>query len=279
MILSYNPKCIADICCGSGAVTIELLNRGVDPSNILMVDAGPWGWFWRDVGAGEFDFALFESLWATMPRDPKLVASWVHKEIAMLPPSSVTFIILQAASFGSTPVWWDGKGWRRGEGNRKYKARSYWEPKATSKETKPRGTIFQPTEIPLRIQALMSSAKGIKGFASKAEVVDFMGVDIMYVDPPYGGTSGYGVDIDWRSLVGQCPVLVSEGVPLEGATKVVELASRKGASLNGKSSGNSSEWLSTYESVLTPGEQQALGRQPSSARLAKRSKCRSSQLT
>lgn len=32
-----------DICCGSGAVSIELLNRGIKPSNIHMIDKSPWG--------------------------------------------------------------------------------------------------------------------------------------------------------------------------------------------------------------------------------------------
>ena len=29
-----------DLCCGSGAITLELINRGIHPSNITMVDRG-----------------------------------------------------------------------------------------------------------------------------------------------------------------------------------------------------------------------------------------------
>lgn len=36
-----------DLCCGSGAISIELVNRGVNPSNIIMVDKSPWDYFGR----------------------------------------------------------------------------------------------------------------------------------------------------------------------------------------------------------------------------------------
>lgn len=41
-----------DLCCGSGAVSLELISRGHNPAKITMVDAGPWGDVWRLVGAG-----------------------------------------------------------------------------------------------------------------------------------------------------------------------------------------------------------------------------------
>lgn len=34
-----------DLCCGSGAFSIELINRGILPENITMVDAGCFGAF------------------------------------------------------------------------------------------------------------------------------------------------------------------------------------------------------------------------------------------
>ncbi|WP_230988293.1 DNA adenine methylase [Bathymodiolus japonicus methanotrophic gill symbiont] len=34
-----------DLCCGSGAVSIELVNRGVEPSRIWMLDISTWGFF------------------------------------------------------------------------------------------------------------------------------------------------------------------------------------------------------------------------------------------
>jgi len=32
-----------DLCCGSGAISIELMNRGIKPDKINMVDLSPWG--------------------------------------------------------------------------------------------------------------------------------------------------------------------------------------------------------------------------------------------
>lgn len=31
-----------DLCCGSGAISLELINRGVNPENIIMLDVGVW---------------------------------------------------------------------------------------------------------------------------------------------------------------------------------------------------------------------------------------------
>ena len=35
-----------DLCCGSGAISIELVNRGIDPKSISMLDISSWGTFW-----------------------------------------------------------------------------------------------------------------------------------------------------------------------------------------------------------------------------------------
>ena len=32
-----------DLCCGSGAVSLELINRGFNPNNIIMIDNGCFG--------------------------------------------------------------------------------------------------------------------------------------------------------------------------------------------------------------------------------------------
>ena len=45
---------IYDLCCGSGAITVEFLNRGVHPNNIVMCDCSSWGKFWKSIGEGSF---------------------------------------------------------------------------------------------------------------------------------------------------------------------------------------------------------------------------------
>jgi len=49
-----------DLCCGSGAVSIELVNRGVDPSRIWMLDISSWGCFWSAIGSGTFNMEIFD---------------------------------------------------------------------------------------------------------------------------------------------------------------------------------------------------------------------------
>ena len=49
-----------DLCCGSGAITLELINRGILPSNITMVDKGVFGAFWSSVSNNKFNLKIFE---------------------------------------------------------------------------------------------------------------------------------------------------------------------------------------------------------------------------
>lgn len=66
---SKNGTRIYDVCCGSGAVTIEFLNRGVDPSNITMLDISSWGKFWKSIGNGDFSLDKFSWYCNQVPRD------------------------------------------------------------------------------------------------------------------------------------------------------------------------------------------------------------------
>ena len=50
-----------DLCCGSGAITLELINRGVNPKNITMVDASMWGKLWEAIANNEFKLDIFKN--------------------------------------------------------------------------------------------------------------------------------------------------------------------------------------------------------------------------
>ena len=44
--LDHNENTVFyDLCCGSGAISIELVNRGIKPSQIVMVDLSSWAAF------------------------------------------------------------------------------------------------------------------------------------------------------------------------------------------------------------------------------------------
>lgn len=60
-----------DLCCGSGAISIEMINRGFYDSNITMVDASPWGLFYQGVGDLTFSTDVFKTYIDDIPKDIK----------------------------------------------------------------------------------------------------------------------------------------------------------------------------------------------------------------
>jgi hypothetical protein len=219
-----------------------------------MVDAGPWGEFWKAIGTGTLNIerlkSFFDRVRALSPLD---VARYVETDVAALPPTPETFLVLQSAAFGSTPVWWDGAGWRRGEMSvqRKYKARSYWEPGPDSVETAPRATIFTPEKIVKRVERIVEQGRGLNVVHGEAEDVELFHPGVAYIDPPYAGFSGYGVtmDVDHIVINALVPVYVSEGRKMAGCDEAWKLAGgRKGAALNGKSGSSvAEEWLNFFD--------------------------------
>lgn len=257
ILLRHCPEHVFDLCCATGSVSMALVDVGYPPERITMVDAGPWGMFWSQIGRGTFDLVGFRTLMTHMPADPTKVAAWVEQDVASRPVSSSTFLVLQAASHGATPVWYDGANWRRGEGNRKYKARGFWTPPPGSKEKNPRGTIFRPEELVPRVEEIVEKMRGVEAFHAKAEMIPITDVvsSAVYCDPQYEGITSYGTTIDWRTTLvdrlGFARLFVSEGKPLEGAHATTCLYTRKRGGLNGAGAEEGAEeWLSTWRGAL-----------------------------
>src|SRR5271157_351080 len=106
-----------DLCCGCGAIPIELVNRGHRPSDIHMLDAGPWGLFWADVGNGVFDLDYFKFYCASVPRDRTQIKPFMQK-MFKLPAGAdqvYKFLLLQACAFGGAAVWLDDDKWHKGD--------------------------------------------------------------------------------------------------------------------------------------------------------------------
>ena len=96
-----------DLCSGSGAISIELINRGIKPKNIKMLDASEWGLFYKQVGEGSFDLDVFKLYIDDIPKDITKIQQHIqdlYKQDANVD-TAYKFLILQAASFGSKAIW------------------------------------------------------------------------------------------------------------------------------------------------------------------------------
>jgi hypothetical protein len=108
-----------DGCCGSGAFAMALLEREIaQPDQITMVDSGPWGWVWEQVGRGDFPLESLRYLIQGAPKYAEQLQSWLYtiaemsKEIHKKPnlyPNIATyytpaFLLLQAGANSSLPV-------------------------------------------------------------------------------------------------------------------------------------------------------------------------------
>ena len=102
-----------DLCCGSGTVSIELVNRGFNPKLLYMVDSGPWGIFWESIGKGSFNLNRFRKLLDGIPDRP-LIQTYA-KELSRQPAHIDTpyvYLILQACAFGGKAIWIKDDRWQ-----------------------------------------------------------------------------------------------------------------------------------------------------------------------
>lgn len=236
-----------DLCCGSGAVTVELLNRGWAADAIVMVDIGPWGSFWKALGAGTFDMGRFEALVRSMPAEVGDIQAWLVAQAAQpVREDEVPYLfpILQAGAFGSKAVWTEGSRWRTPG------FRSYWLPTATSSRRSPVNPMMPMPETLLeRVAALVPRALGLRALRASVETTpwDTAWGGLVYLDPPYAGTTTYGGGFDILAFARSCPfpTWVSEGRALTPGAVGLAMGRRKGG-ISGDRTEAHDEWLSPF---------------------------------
>lgn len=238
-----------DVCCGSGAMTLEAVKRGIfDPHEITMVDRGPWGLLWKSVGEGTFNLRRFKVLLLGIPEDPDKIRDYL-KGLASEPTSvedaPYIFLILQAGSFGGSAIdyrhdgTWDTGGFR-----------SYWKPTATSKRRSPVNPMMpMPTTLHDRMSEIVQNMKGVRGIWGFADREFPVGCPLVYIDPPYAESSGYAHTLDLedyllklRKTAADPRVYVSEGRPLPGTNWCLSKGQAKGG-MNGRRRNAKAEWL------------------------------------
>lgn len=247
ILLRDSPDRIYDVGAGSGAVSLSLVEAGFPADRLTLIEAGPWGGFWKAVTEGSLDITLVERLLLVeRPVDPRRVKGWVEDLAAQGDLRPEVFLVLSAAAYGSVPVWHDGSGWRRGDAasSRGYSARGYWEPGPSSPESKPRGTIFAPRKILERTRAAMAALEGASVIHALEEEVSYLPGTI-YTDPDYQGTSGYGWSINLERLLQRAcgPVFCSEQTVRLCPDEVHRLGRRKRGAIRGNAKDAAEELL------------------------------------
>ena len=187
-----------DLCCGSGAITLELINRGINPNNITMVDSGVYGAFWESVSNNEFDINIFKKEIDKLPSVDK-----IQEYLQSLSNSDVNtellqyhYLLLQSGSFGSKQIWIENNKWKNNS------FRSYWLPTETSSRRSPVNPMMpMPNTLYSRVSNIIDCIGGainaINSDISKLKWC-FDKNSIVYIDPPYKNTTGYGFEFNYE---------------------------------------------------------------------------------
>ncbi len=240
-----------DLCCGSAAVSIELVNRGIDPSRIHLLDISSWGSFWEAIGSSTFSMDVFDRFLSALPSDKRALKAYVSA-LSKRPigdNEAELYPILQACSFGGKQIWRSGDRWANAF------FRDYWEPTATSIRRSPANPM-QPSSIELRrrVHALVGGMKGVTCFHADIDTIlshPLPASSVVYVDPPYRNTTGYAYSFDVSSFIrrfqelNDAPLFISEGVPLNSEALKLSVGGAKGG-ISGTRIGRHEEWLSLY---------------------------------
>lgn len=234
-----------DLCCGSGAISVAMVNRGIKPQNITMIDASPWGLFWKKVGNGTFSLSKFKGYIDQLPK-PEQMQSFVKElsqQEASIDPECV-FLILQAASFGGKAIWFNANKWQN------CSFRNYWLPTEKSNRRSPVNPMMpMPNTLYSRVAIICERMLGVNGKWLDVRCAD-LDSGVIYIDPPYDGTTKYGSFFDLKQLLNLCkaPCFVSEGKPLDGAkyTYKISSARKKGGISGERKIAPSEEWVSVF---------------------------------
>ena len=234
-----------DMCCGSGAVSIELVSRGFDPKAVTMIDTGPWGIVWQHIGEGHFSLGVFKSYIDQVPKNLAQVKDFVV-ELSKQPASIDTpyvFLLLQAAAFGGKAIWIEDGKWSN------CGFRSYWLPTETSNRRSPVNPLMPlPGTLYGRLEALCEGMHGVTAACLDCREVSILPSGVVYVDPPYAGTAGYGspaFDVVKFARSLSVPCFVSEGCAISEHATWLSWGRAKGGMSGARRCANE-EWLSRF---------------------------------
>jgi 16S rRNA G966 N2-methylase RsmD len=219
-----------DLCCGSGAISLELINRGWNPKDITMLDSGPWGIVWESIGKCTLDYDKLYDLASDVLRnnfDSKIL------KLANGTISPESFLILQSVSFGGKAIWIE---------NNKFKHHNFIKENTPTIYVTAKKRIENMLEV---VQAYLIPLKGINGHC-----LDISSFKVesgkVYIDPPYASTLKYGNNFNVLNIISnfKVPCFVSESEPL--GTNAYFLGYRNASRMNGSNVSRSEEWITAF---------------------------------
>ena len=246
-----------DICCGSGAVTLELLSRGVKAEQITLCDAGVWGLFWREIGEGTYDTDKFLAYTEKVPRNKSEVQGYLQS-LAERGTTDCEYVypLLQAGAFGSKQVYISGNKWCNAT------FRSYWQPSDDCSRKSPVQPMHPSVgNLESRVLLIAANCKGLTCFNADIESslavikerIEGYAENVLYIDPPYKGTVGYAATCDYISVLkelrgtftaNQLKLYYSE---YEGTSEGIQLFVATNGGISGKKGRVREEWLNGFE--------------------------------
>ncbi|MHB8734258.1 MAG: hypothetical protein ACYC6M_03035 [Terriglobales bacterium] len=249
-----------ELCCGSGAVSLAIIDAGHPPGLVTMVDIGPWGLFWQQIGDGTIDRGTLARICGrlTDPLTIKMEIECLFR--APVPADPVpTFLALQAAAIGGAAVGIAGSRWTRGSG-----FRDYWLPTATSSRRSPVNPMMpMPATILERVEEIARRCRGIHG--ARTDATAFRAAQgYGYIDPPYAGTTGYGSTLDAAAVARRFPgpCWVSEGRALSEDAVLLSSGRAKGGITGDRKREANAEWLSCFARTLNRAARRGEGKKP-----------------
>jgi len=240
-----------DVCCGGGSVSIEFINNGLHPENIHMFDAGAIGAFWQQVSEGTFDLEYFEYLIHKIPSDLENIKGFMEDlskiEYGYVGDVVSEYLLLQASAFGGKQIYDLGCKFS----NTSF--RSYWKPTETSSRRSHVNPMMpMPSTLLDRVKKVVNEMQPIKATHTYAENIDFSKIKtdkelVIYIDPPYKGTTGYKDNIDLSLVINNAKcvgakVFVSEYYNLSDNFAILSETTKGG--ISGDRKGNMVEYLS-----------------------------------
>lgn len=230
-------KIFLDLCCGSGAITLESLKYNTKQN--IMLDNGCMGLFWNSIVNKTFDIDYFEQRIKELPSLDKI--QQYMKDLSKQPVNNETlvydYILMQASAFGSKQIWVDKK-WCN------CTFRSYWLPTETSNRKSPVNPMMPlPATLLDRIKNLIYNLPINKISVYTLDILEYLSNInnfndmIIYVDPPYQNTTGYHSTFDINKVIeivnNKCPLYISEGYDIPSASEYIHFGKRNKGNISG----------------------------------------------